>query len=164
MVSFSCEVCNDTVIKKKLDQHTQRCYGAYFTCIDCSVTFLGTDYRQHTSCISEAEKYEKALYKGPKKQPPKPKVEQTTKVVEKKVEKVEKAEKAEKSEKSEKASKTSSKKAKSQTLTDYLKPKKEQNLYKVIKKVSQESSQDIKELLKALKVVKNADGKLEIIQ
>ena len=64
MVSFSCEVCNDTVIKKKLDQHAQRCRGAYFTCIDCSTTFQGTDYRKHTSCISEAEKYEKGLYKG----------------------------------------------------------------------------------------------------
>lgn len=67
MVSFSCEVCNDTVIKKKLDQHQQRCYGAYFTCIDCSTTFSGNDHRAHTSCISEAEKYEKALYKGPQK-------------------------------------------------------------------------------------------------
>ncbi|OBA21002.1 hypothetical protein METBIDRAFT_14544, partial [Metschnikowia bicuspidata var. bicuspidata NRRL YB-4993] len=64
MVSFSCEVCNDTVIKKKLDQHRQRCYDAYFTCIDCSTTFHGNDHKSHTQCISEAEKYEKALYKG----------------------------------------------------------------------------------------------------
>ena len=64
MVSFSCEVCNDTVLKKKLDAHKQRCNGAYFTCIDCSVTFNGTDYRGHTSCISEAQKYEKGMYKG----------------------------------------------------------------------------------------------------
>lgn len=63
MVSFSCEVCNDTIIKKKLDQHTQRCYGAYFTCIDCSTTFEGTEYRKHTSCITEDEKYQKSLYK-----------------------------------------------------------------------------------------------------
>ena len=60
MVSFSCEVCNDTIIKKKLDLHTQRCYGAYFTCIDCSTTFEGTEYRKHTSCITEDEKYQKA--------------------------------------------------------------------------------------------------------
>lgn len=32
MVSFSCEVCNDTVKKPKLDQHAGRCRGAYFTC------------------------------------------------------------------------------------------------------------------------------------
>jgi cell growth-regulating nucleolar protein len=34
------------------------------TCVDCSVTFYGNDYAAHTSCISEAEKYEKSLYKG----------------------------------------------------------------------------------------------------
>ncbi|KND05056.1 uncharacterized protein SPPG_00732 [Spizellomyces punctatus DAOM BR117] len=34
----------------------------------CSTTFQGTNYRAHTSCISEAEKYQGALYKGPKKQ------------------------------------------------------------------------------------------------
>lgn len=66
MVSFSCEACNDTVVKKKVDQHRQRCYNATFTCIDCFVTFPGTQYKGHTSCITEAEKYEKALYK-PKK-------------------------------------------------------------------------------------------------
>lgn len=71
MVSFSCEVCNDTIVKKKLDQHRSRCPDAYFTCIDCSTTFNGTEYRSHTQCISEAEKYEKGLYKG-KKQNPKP--------------------------------------------------------------------------------------------
>lgn len=36
------------------------------TCVDCNVTFEGDDYRQHISCISEAEKYEGALYRGPK--------------------------------------------------------------------------------------------------
>lgn len=66
MVSFSCELCNDTIIKRKLDQHKQRCSNAFFTCIDCSTTFSGSDYRQHTQCISEAEKYEKSLYKGKK--------------------------------------------------------------------------------------------------
>ena len=45
---------------------------AYFTCIDCSTTFQGTDYRKHTSCISEAEKYEKGLYKGKNKQQQQP--------------------------------------------------------------------------------------------
>lgn len=50
-------------MKKKLDQHRQRCRDAYFTCIDCSTTFNGTDYRQHTQCITEDEKYQKALYR-----------------------------------------------------------------------------------------------------
>ncbi|AOA60400.1 hypothetical protein PP7435_CHR1-2500 [Komagataella phaffii CBS 7435] len=69
MVSFSCEVCNDTVIKKKLEQHTTVCYGAYFTCIDCSTTFEGNTFRSHSSCISESEKYEKGLFRGKKYMP-----------------------------------------------------------------------------------------------
>lgn len=33
---------------------------------DCSTTFQNQDYKSHTSCISEAEKYQGALYKGKK--------------------------------------------------------------------------------------------------
>lgn len=33
---------------------------------DCSTTFNGQEYKTHTSCISEAEKYQGALYKGKK--------------------------------------------------------------------------------------------------
>lgn len=32
------------------------------TCVDCSVTFYGDDYRAHNTCISEAEKYEKSVF------------------------------------------------------------------------------------------------------
>ncbi|KAJ3288688.1 hypothetical protein HDU79_004647 [Rhizoclosmatium sp. JEL0117] len=67
MVSFVCESCQETIKKPKLDQHKQRCYYAQFTCIDCSTTFQGNDYKTHTSCISEAEKYQKSVYKAPKK-------------------------------------------------------------------------------------------------
>ncbi|KAK9367195.1 hypothetical protein V1509DRAFT_627257 [Lipomyces kononenkoae] len=67
MVSFSCEVCNDTIVKKKLMQHKGSCSGAYFTCLDCQTTFQGLDFQKHTSCISEAEKYQKSLYKAPAK-------------------------------------------------------------------------------------------------
>lgn len=63
MVSFACDVCQDTIKKPKLDNHRQRCRGATFSCIDCGTSFAGTDYRNHTSCISEAEKYQKSLYK-----------------------------------------------------------------------------------------------------
>ncbi|KAI9497428.1 LYAR-type C2HC zinc finger-domain-containing protein [Zychaea mexicana] len=62
MVSFQCDNCGDIVKKPKLDQHRNRCH-ATFTCIDCSTTFQGTAYKAHTSCISEAEKYQKSLYK-----------------------------------------------------------------------------------------------------
>ncbi|KAL1964499.1 hypothetical protein VTN77DRAFT_6925 [Rasamsonia byssochlamydoides] len=69
MVSFQCEACGDVLTKKKLDPHRGRCRGAYFTCIDCMVTFQGTDYRAHTSCMTEEQKYQGALYKEkPKKQ------------------------------------------------------------------------------------------------
>ncbi|WYZ34621.1 hypothetical protein EsH8_I_000897 [Colletotrichum jinshuiense] len=63
MVSFSCESCGDVLTKKKLDPHRNRCRGATFTCIDCMVYFPGTEYRFHTSCMSEAQKYQGALYK-----------------------------------------------------------------------------------------------------
>ncbi|KAJ5782354.1 hypothetical protein N7457_004128 [Penicillium paradoxum] len=63
MVSFSCEACGDILTKKKLDPHRNGCRGATFTCIDCMVHFWGTEYRAHTSCMSEAQKYQGALYK-----------------------------------------------------------------------------------------------------
>lgn len=55
--------------KKKLDPHRNRCRGATFTCIDCMVYFPGTEYRSHTSCMTEAQKYQGALYREKKSQP-----------------------------------------------------------------------------------------------
>nr|POE63435.1 upf0743 protein [Quercus suber] len=60
------ENCGDVLTKKKLDPHRNQCRGASFTCLDCMVHFLGTDYRSHTSCISEAQKYQGHLYRGDK--------------------------------------------------------------------------------------------------
>ncbi|KZT21415.1 hypothetical protein NEOLEDRAFT_1164612 [Neolentinus lepideus HHB14362 ss-1] len=58
--------CSDAVKKPKLDQHGARCHSS-FTCLDCSKTFYKpAEWKGHTSCISEAEKYQKSLYKGPK--------------------------------------------------------------------------------------------------
>ncbi|KAI0744100.1 hypothetical protein C8Q80DRAFT_1058617, partial [Daedaleopsis nitida] len=58
--------CGDTVKKPKLDKHHSMCNSSV-TCIDCSTTFAGpAQWKSHTSCISEAEKYQKGLYKGPK--------------------------------------------------------------------------------------------------
>ncbi|KAI1761385.1 hypothetical protein GGR53DRAFT_522419 [Hypoxylon sp. FL1150] len=67
MVSFSCEACGDVLTKKKLDPHRSRCRGATFTCIDCMVHFPGTEYRAHSSCMTEEQKYQGSLYK-PKRQ------------------------------------------------------------------------------------------------
>eukprot|EP00029_Vermamoeba_vermiformis_P012930 TRINITY_DN7875_c0_g1_i1.p1 TRINITY_DN7875_c0_g1~~TRINITY_DN7875_c0_g1_i1.p1 ORF type:complete len:211 (-),score=71.67 TRINITY_DN7875_c0_g1_i1:30-662(-) len=68
MVSFICDQCQDTVKKPKLDRHRQQCYGASFTCVDCNQYFSGTSYRDHITCISEAEKYQKSLFRGKKGQ------------------------------------------------------------------------------------------------
>lgn len=68
MVTFNCEVCNETVPKKNTEKHYYRCSDAYYTCIDCNKTFDdGISYKKHTQCITEDEKYQKALYKGKKK-------------------------------------------------------------------------------------------------
>ena len=67
MVFFVCEGCNESLKKNQVDKHAQRCRSCHaVTCVDCQVTFYGDDYVQHTTCVSEAEKYEKSLYKGPK--------------------------------------------------------------------------------------------------
>ncbi|KAH9942371.1 uncharacterized protein BXZ73DRAFT_453, partial [Epithele typhae] len=58
--------CGDTVKKPKLEKHYQQCHSSV-SCIDCSTTFAGpAQFKVHTACISEAEKYQKGLYKGPK--------------------------------------------------------------------------------------------------
>ncbi|KAH8119053.1 hypothetical protein DFH11DRAFT_417667 [Phellopilus nigrolimitatus] len=66
MVSFQCDACQDVVKKPKLDAHSYRCYAS-FTCVDCSTTFNSPrEWKGHTQCITEAEKYQKGLYKGKK--------------------------------------------------------------------------------------------------
>ncbi|KAF3988365.1 hypothetical protein FT663_02399 [Candidozyma haemuli var. vulneris] len=149
MVSFSCEVCNDTVIKKKLDQHRSRCPDAYYTCIDCSTTFNGVEYRSHTQCISEAEKYEKGLYKGKKhnnnakpvqKQEPKP---------------VEPKPSAKPVKETKTKSKSDKKKSKTLDLTKYG----DGSLYKIVKAISSDTKKDKKDVLKSLNV-KIVDGKI----
>ena len=71
MVSFQCENCGDTVKKAKLEQHARSCRPFKgFTCIDCMKTFQQGEYQKHTQCMTEAEKYQGKLYKGPRTQPP----------------------------------------------------------------------------------------------
>ncbi|QRW21540.1 hypothetical protein RhiXN_06529 [Rhizoctonia solani] len=66
MVSFQCDGCQDVVKKPKLDSHGARCYAS-FTCIDCSKTFAGpAQWKGHTSCISEEQKYHKSVYQEPR--------------------------------------------------------------------------------------------------
>ena len=56
--------CGDVLTKPKLDKHRAMCHTS-FDCIDCSKRFESpADYKGHTSCITEAEKYQGALYNG----------------------------------------------------------------------------------------------------
>ncbi|QRV93904.1 hypothetical protein RhiJN_21922 [Ceratobasidium sp. AG-Ba] len=58
--------CQDVVKKPKLDNHGARCHAS-FTCIDCSKTFAGpAQWKSHTSCISEEQKYQKSVYQEPR--------------------------------------------------------------------------------------------------
>ncbi|KAH9816505.1 hypothetical protein DFH28DRAFT_1106975 [Melampsora americana] len=53
--------------KPKLDSHSYKCQSS-FTCLDCSITFnTSFDWKSHTTCITEAEKFQKSVYKAPKK-------------------------------------------------------------------------------------------------
>ncbi|KAG5190112.1 hypothetical protein JKP88DRAFT_299835 [Tribonema minus] len=72
MVFFNCEGCNESLKKAQVEKHVFTCPARNcwaVTCIDCNVTFKGDDYATHTTCISEAEKYEKTVYKGNKGKP-----------------------------------------------------------------------------------------------
>lgn len=148
MVSFSCEVCNDTVLKKRLQQHQGRCRGAYFTCIDCSKTFYGNEHQSHTSCISEAEKYEKSLYKGPKKNQEKAQPQQKKKETKPEPKPAEKE----------------SKKEPSLDLKKYISKEEPTSLYKVFKSLKKDNKKlsDKSEFLKALKLKQNADGSVNV--
>lgn len=145
MVTFSCEVCNESMLKKKADQHTQRCRGAYFTCIDCSTTFNDGEYRGHTQCITEDEKYQKGLYRGKKKQgqqqQQKPKPQQPKQEV-----------KEEPKKEPKKETKPKDKKVSKPDLSKH----NGDSLYKIIKKLSKD---DKKQLLKSIKI---SNGKLVI--
>ena len=61
MVFFCCNGCGDTLKKQKVEQHP--CRSSY-SCIDCNVNFSGNEYKKHTKCVSEAERYQGNLYQG----------------------------------------------------------------------------------------------------
>ncbi|CAE7585488.1 LYAR [Symbiodinium natans] len=64
MVYFECGLCNETVKKPKLAKHLQRCGSHTVSCIDCSKVFAWNEWESHTSCMSEAQKYQGNLYQG----------------------------------------------------------------------------------------------------
>ncbi|GMM59178.1 hypothetical protein DAKH74_057950 [Maudiozyma humilis] len=146
MVTFNCEVCNATVPKKGTEKHYYRCPNAYYTCIDCSKTFEdGVSYKQHTSCISEDEKYQKALYKGNAKAKGKQKAVKPGQKKEEKKPEEKKPEEKKEAKKSDKVAKPQNK-----TLTPGA------NLYKILKGIKDKDAK--KKLLKSLVV--DAEGRL----
>mmetsp|Transcript_88760 Transcript_88760/g.248374 ORF Transcript_88760/g.248374 Transcript_88760/m.248374 type:complete len:302 (+) Transcript_88760:71-976(+) len=64
MVYFECQNCNETVKKPKLKKHLESCGSHYVSCIDCCKVFAWNEWEVHTSCISEAQKYQGKLYEG----------------------------------------------------------------------------------------------------
>ena len=70
MVSFICSACGQTVRKVQVEKHYQNdCPSCdVLSCIDCGKDFHGDEYVGHTSCITEAEKYQGKLYKPKDKQ------------------------------------------------------------------------------------------------
>ena len=47
----------------QVDKHCMQCRACWvLTCVDCSKDFAGEEFRAHTSCMSEAEKYQGKLY------------------------------------------------------------------------------------------------------
>jgi len=62
MVYFECQKCNETVKKPKLQKHLEFCGSYYVSCIDCHKVFDWESWEAHTSCVSEAQKYQGKLY------------------------------------------------------------------------------------------------------
>ena len=68
MVFFVCEGCNESLKKNAVSAHAARCRSCdAVTCVDCNVTFWGDDFMYHTSCVSEAERYEGSTFRGVRK-------------------------------------------------------------------------------------------------
>jgi len=70
MVSFICDACGNTVKKTQVEKHyTTVCRNcSVLSCLDCGVDFPGDAYLAHTSCVTEAEKYQGHLYQAKDKE------------------------------------------------------------------------------------------------
>ncbi|EDO18748.1 hypothetical protein Kpol_1028p21 [Vanderwaltozyma polyspora DSM 70294] len=154
MVTFNCEVCNETVPKKNTEKHYYRCQEAYYTCIDCSTTFDdGYSYKKHTQCISEDEKYQKALYQGKKQKGQKEQQQQQQQQQQPKSNKKQPVE--EKPKETPKEDKKPSK-GKESNSEKKLKLSKGESLYKIMKNMKDKDAK--KKLLKSL--IADEEGRL----
>jgi len=61
MVYFTCNACGEQIKKPQVEKHyTQKCRNcSVLTCIDCLKDFHGDDYKSHTACMSEEQRYSK---------------------------------------------------------------------------------------------------------
>uniref|UniRef100_A0A3P9KJP5 Cell growth-regulating nucleolar protein n=1 Tax=Oryzias latipes TaxID=8090 RepID=A0A3P9KJP5_ORYLA len=58
MVFFTCNACGESLKKAQVDKHVNICRGCQvLSCIDCGKDFWDDDYKNHTKCISEDQKY-----------------------------------------------------------------------------------------------------------
>ena len=60
MVTFICETCHSTIAKKQVEKHCMgKCRDAWhFTCIECSKTLAGYEYKEHNECMTEVQRYQ----------------------------------------------------------------------------------------------------------
>ena len=158
MVTFNCEVCNETVPKKQTEKHFYKCRDAYYTCIDCNKCFDDYDglYKKHTQCISEDQKYMGKLFKEKRKKNNQQEQKSNKNGKESSPEKNEKPKKEEKKVVEEKKKE----KSESDLIKDILTPG--ESLYKILKELekNKKSKIDKKQLLK--KIVIDKEGKLTI--
>ncbi len=65
MVFFTCNACGASLKKNQVEKHYRNeCRNcSVLSCMDCGQDFYGEEYAAHTKCISEAEKYQGAMYK-----------------------------------------------------------------------------------------------------
>jgi len=70
MVSFICDACGNTVKKTRVEKHySVECRNcSVLSCLDCGIDFPGDSYLKHTSCVTEAEKYQGHLYQAKDKE------------------------------------------------------------------------------------------------
>ncbi|CAD5216931.1 unnamed protein product [Bursaphelenchus okinawaensis] len=55
MVVFTCDRCNESLKKPKVQYHG--CRQTTFTCVDCFVTFTWENFNVHNKCITEQQRY-----------------------------------------------------------------------------------------------------------
>ncbi len=66
MVFFTCNACGSSLKKNQVEKHYRNeCRNcSVLSCMDCGKDFYGDEYASHTKCVSEAEKYQGAMFKG----------------------------------------------------------------------------------------------------